>query len=93
MPLTGVHINQEFSTTVLPQSITLSFWSVLLEVAGKSKTLGESDGENKVLSDLLEVTLVVSAPMQVSFLNFDQSVSFKHHHLFYILEANCYYLK
>jgi hypothetical protein len=74
MPPIGVHTGVEYSTIVLPQSTTLSSWSVLLEVPGKSRTLGELDGENKVSLDLPLETLVVSAHMLVSLLT-DYSVS------------------
>ena len=74
MPPIGVHTRVEYSTIVVPQSTMLSSWSVLLEVPGKSRTLGELDGENKVSLDLPLETLVVSAHMLVSLLT-DYSVS------------------
>ena len=66
MPATGAHIDQEPSTTVLPQSTTLSFWSVLLVETGRLRTLGEHHGEKQVSSDLPEPpTLAESVPMLV----------------------------
>jgi len=52
MPPTGLNINLESSTTVLPALTTPYFWSELMpQVPGKLRTLGELDGENQDISD------------------------------------------
>ena len=65
---TGVPTGLVSSITVEPQSIMPSCWSVLSVVPGKSRTLGELDGEKQASSDLLEVILAVSALTLVSIL-------------------------
>ena len=63
---TGQPTNQESSTTVPPQSITPSFWSVSSVDHGKSKTHGEPHGEKPDTLDLLEETPVESVLTEVS---------------------------
>ena len=64
-PPTGAPTEVEFLATAEPASTMLSLPSVLLAVTGKSRTLGEQDGENLVLSDYQELeTPVEFAPTQ-----------------------------
>jgi hypothetical protein len=66
MLLTGLLTEVEYSPTVLPALTTLSFWSVLSEDHGRSRTPGELDGESLDLLDLEEETPVEFVPMLVS---------------------------
>lgn len=56
---------------MLPESTTLSSWSVLSVEPGKSRTHGELDGERLDTSDLDPETLAEFVPTQESSLNDD----------------------
>ena len=71
MPPTGAHTDQDSSATVLPESTTLSSWSVLSVEPGKLKIHGELDGERLDISDLPVEILAEFASTQVSSLNDD----------------------
>ena len=65
---TGVLTSLESSITARPALTTQYCWLVSSVDPGKSRTLGELDGERLDTSDLLEETLAVSAPTLVSIL-------------------------
>mgnify|MGYP003456454383 FL=1 len=72
MPPTGAHTDQDSSATVLPESTTLSSWSVLSVETGKSKIHGELDGERLDISDLVALEILAEfVSTQVSSLNDD----------------------
>ena len=66
---TGAPTELVSSIAAEPLSTTPSCWSVSSVDPGKSRTLGELDGERLDTSDLLEVTLAVSAPTLEFILN------------------------
>ena len=77
-PLSGAATDPESSTPVEPASTMQFFWSELLVETGKSRTLGEQDGEKQDTSDLPLETLVEFAQMVESLSVFDhQSKSIK----------------
>lgn len=63
MPLTGQPTKEEFSTIVLPDLTTESFWSEFQMKPGKLKTHGEPHGEKVDSSESLEETPVVSVTL------------------------------
>ena len=69
MPSIGALINQESSLTVEAALTMPSFLLVLLVETGRSRTLGELDGEKVDSSDWVLETLVEFAHMQVLSLN------------------------
>ena len=66
MPPTGADTPLEFSATAEPTSTTPFSWWVWPEETGRSRTLGEQDGESQDISDLPVETLAVFARWLVS---------------------------
>lgn len=78
---TGVLTGPESSPTVLPILTTLSCLSVKLVAPGRSRTLGDKDGENLDTLDWQVETLAVSAHMLVSLPIDDQIKNYQYKYL------------